>query len=73
MSKLGLNFVEHWIDKNVSYAGTGRNSIVAMELAARCRDAAVSQGITIEIPPQFDTLENIIYEAMDHPVRITTG
>lgn len=73
MAKAGKEFIERWIDEHVGYAEHGANSIVALDLADKCREAATAKGITIEIEPHFGTLDEIIFEALQRPKAVISS
>ena len=67
MSGRGSNFLETWIDGNVTEADKYGSHGRAKELVAQCVADAKAQGITLEdIAPAFGSLEAIIYETMHH-------
>jgi hypothetical protein len=67
MSGRSSNFLENWIDGNVTEADKYGSHGRAKELAAQCKADAKAQGIALEdIAPEFGSLETIIYETMHH-------
>lgn len=65
MTARGLDFLEDWIDRNISDTDRPGSRELATILAARCRGEAASKGISlIELEPEFVTVEMAIYEAM---------
>ena len=69
MSSPAADFVESWIDQNVTYVEKGGDSVGATTLADMCREAASVIGVSIsDIKPEFGTLETIILEAMHHAI-----
>ena len=68
MSKRGINFLENWIDGNVTEADKYGSHERARELAAQLEADASAQGITLDDMgrTQFGSLEAIIYETMHH-------
>jgi hypothetical protein len=62
-----IKFVEKWIDANVTSTSKGGGSIVALDLADKCREAAAAESIALDgIELRYGSLEKIIYEAMEH-------
>lgn len=67
MSGRGVNFLENWIDGNVTEADKYGSHERAKELAVQLEADAKAQGITLnDLGPQFGSLEAIIYETMHH-------
>ena len=67
MSGRGVNFLENWIDGNVTEADKYGSHERAKELAAQLGADAKAQGMMLDdIGPQFGSLEAIIYETMHH-------
>lgn len=65
MTARGLDFLEDWIDRNISDTDRPGSRELATILAARCRGEAASKGISLtELEPEFVTVEMAIYEAM---------
>jgi hypothetical protein len=71
MRNPAAEFVESWIDQNVTYLEKGGDSVRATTLADMCREAAAAIGVTIEdIKPEFGSLETMILEAMHYAVGL---
>ena len=67
MSARGVNFLENWIDGNVTEADKYGRHERAKELAAQLEADAKAQGIMLEdIELKFGSLESIVYETMHH-------
>jgi hypothetical protein len=67
MSARGVNFLENWIDANVTEADKDGSHERSKELAAQCEADAKAQGIMLDdIGPKFGRLEAKIYETMHH-------
>ena len=67
MSARGANFLENWIEKNVTAAGPSDDPLRASDLAMRCIIEAAAEGITLEeIKPDSGSLESHIFDAMVH-------
>ena len=67
MSTHGVNFLENWIDANVTEADKYGSHERAKELAAQCKADAKVQGIALDdLGAVFGSLEKIIYETMHH-------
>ena len=67
MSARGVNFLENWIDGNVTEADEYGSHERAKELAAQLEADGKAQGVTLDdMEPKFGSLETIIYEAMHH-------
>ena len=67
MTARGVEYLENWIDGNVTEADKYGSHERAKELAVQFEADAKAQGITLDdIGPQFGSLEAIIYEAMHH-------
>jgi hypothetical protein len=65
MSERGVNFLNDWIDRNITDSDRPGSRELATILAARCRGEAASKGIGLaELEPEFVTVEMVIYEAM---------
>ena len=61
------DFLETWIDGNVTEADKYGSHERAKELAAQLEADAKAQGIALDnIEPKFGSLEAIIYEHMHH-------
>jgi hypothetical protein len=64
MSGRGIDFLENWIQQNVTEADKGGDAI-GVVLADKCREDAAAQGITVDdMEPEFGTVKKIIYETM---------
>jgi hypothetical protein len=67
MSVRGVNFLENWIDGNVTEADKYGSRERAKELAAQMEADGKAQGIMFDdMESKFGSLETIIYEAMHH-------
>ena len=67
MSGRGIEFLEEWIQTNVTQADRGGDSIRAMVLADKCRADAATQGLKRDdMESEWGGVETIIYEAMGH-------
>jgi hypothetical protein len=67
MSGRGIEFLEEWIQANVTQADRGGDSIRAMVLADKCRAAAAAQGLKrADMESEWGSVETSIYEAMTH-------
>ena len=67
MSARGVNFLENWIDGNVTEADKYGSHERAKELAAQMKADAKSQDLTLkDMEAKFGSLEAIIYEAMHY-------
>jgi nucleotide-binding universal stress UspA family protein len=67
MTARGKNFLENWIDGNVTEADKYGSHERAKELAAQLEADAKAQGITLDdLEPVFGSLDSIIYEMMHH-------
>ena len=86
MSERGIDFLENWIQKNVTPAPLSDDPLRASNLATRCILEAAAEGITLEeIKPDTGSVESHIAEAMVHmtepgapgrharPIRGATG
>lgn len=72
MSQRGLEFLENWIQKNVTYADRHGTRELAKELAERCvAEAAVFEISLDHLEPELGSFEKFIYEAMLHSERGT--
>ena len=67
MSARDVNFLENWIDGNVTEADKYGSHERAKELADQLEADAKAEGIPLDdIESRFGSLETIIYEAMHH-------
>ena len=67
MSGRGTEFLENWIQKNVTALDPSDDPLRASNLATRCIAEAAAEGITLEeIKPETGTLESQIFDAMVH-------
>ena len=67
MSGRGIDFLENWIQKNVTAGVLSDDPLRASELARRCILEAAAEGITLEeIKPDTGSLESHIFDAMVH-------
>ena len=67
MSARGANFLENWIQKNVTAGGPPDDPLTASVIAMRCIVEAAAEGITLEeLKPDSGSVESHIAEAMVH-------
>lgn len=67
MSRRGMEFLENWIQTNVTDADKHGTRERAKELAERCvLEAAVFEISLDDLEPKWGSIETIIYEAMVH-------
>ena len=67
MTARGVDFLENWIQKNVTALVPSDDPLQASEMARRCILEAADQGLTLEeIKPDTGTLESHIHEVMAH-------
>jgi hypothetical protein len=65
MSARGIEFLENWIQKNVTAGDPPDDPLRASALAMRCIAEAAAEGITLEeIKPDTGSLESHISDAM---------
>ena len=65
MSGCGIDFLENWVNKNVTPVDRKGSQDRATELAAQCYADAAALGITIDdMEPKWGSVEEIIYDAM---------
>lgn len=65
MTGRGIDFLENWIQQNVTEADKKGSRRRAKELAIICIIEAAANGITIDdMEPEWGSIESIIYEAM---------
>ena len=67
MSARGVNFLENWIDGNVTEADKYDSLDRAKQLAVKCLADAKALGITIDdMDLEPGSLDTMIYETMHH-------
>ena len=67
MSARGVDFLENWIQKNVTAGAPPNDPLGASVLAMRCIAEAAAEGLTLEeIKPDSGSVESHISEAMVH-------
>jgi hypothetical protein len=67
MSGKGIDFLEDWINLNVTEDYRQGDRFQAEALAKRCIADAAATGITInDLSPDWGSVETIIYEAMQY-------
>ena len=67
MSARGVNFLENWIEKNVTAGPPPDDPLRASAVAMRCIAEAAAEGLTLEeIKPDSGSVESHISEAMVH-------
>ena len=67
MTARGVDFLENWIQQNVTAADKHGSRERAKELANRCVvEAAVFEISLDDLEPKWGSIESIIYEAMVH-------
>jgi hypothetical protein len=67
MSARGVDFLENWIQKNVTAGAPPDDPLSASILAMRCIAEAAAEGLTLEeIKPDSGSVESHISEAMVH-------
>ena len=60
-----IDFLENWVNKNVTVADRKGSQDRATELAPQCYADAAELGITIDdMEPEWGRVEEIIYDAM---------
>ena len=65
MSGRGIDFLENWVNKNVTDANRNGSQQRAKELASLCFADAADLGITIDdMEPEWGSVEEIIFDAM---------
>jgi hypothetical protein len=65
MSARGADFLENWIQKNVTAGAPPDDPLSASVLAMRCIAEAAAEGLTLEeIQPDSGSLESQIFDAM---------
>lgn len=72
MSERGADFLQVWIERNVTDADRRGSPIRAMALADHCIAEAAKVGISAsDLEQTWGTIESIIYEAMLSDVETT--
>ncbi len=67
MTARGIEFLENWIEKNVTALNPSDDPMRASNLATRCIAQAAAEGLTPEeITPDTGSLESYIHDAMVH-------
>lgn len=67
MTARGIEFLENWIEKNVTAGGPPDDPLTASVIAMRCIVDAAAEGITLEeLKPDSGSVESHIAEAMVH-------
>ena len=67
MTARGIEFLENWIEKNVTAGPPPDDPLTASVIAMRCIVEAAAEGITLEeIKPETGSLESHIHEVMAH-------
>lgn len=67
MSGRGIDFLENWVQQNVTEADKKGSRERAKELAEKCIAEAAAIGITIDdMEPEWGSVETIIYETMQN-------
>jgi hypothetical protein len=67
MSARGIEFLETWLQKNVTAGDIPDDPLHASALAMRCIVEAAAEGLTLEeIQPDSGSLESHIFDAMVH-------
>ncbi len=70
MSGRGIDFLENWVQQNVTEADKKGSHERAAELAGRCITDAAANGITVDdMEPEWGSVETIIYEAMQNDIE----
>ena len=70
MTARGIEFLENWIEKNVTAGGPPDDPLTASILATRCIAEAAAEGFTLEdIKPDTGSVESHIADAMVHPAH----
>ena len=65
MSGRGIDFLENWVQQNVTDADKKGSREHASELAQRCVADAAANGIAIDdMEPEWGSVDSIIYDAM---------
>ena len=65
MSGRGIDFLENWVNRNVTLADRKGSQDRATELVAQCYADAAALGITMDdMEPEWGSVEEIIYDAM---------
>jgi hypothetical protein len=64
VSGRGIDFLENWVQQNITVADKNCTQQRAIELAALCSQGASQLGITVDdMEPEFGSVESIIYDA----------
>ena len=67
MTARGVDFLENWIQKNVTAGEIPDDPLHASALATRCIAEAAAEGLTLEeIQPDSGSVESYIFDAMVH-------
>jgi hypothetical protein len=67
MTARGLEFLENWIQKNVTSGEIPDDPLHASALANRCIADAAAEGLTLEeIKPDSGSVESHIFDAIVH-------
>lgn len=67
MTARGVDFLENWIQKNVTASGPPDDPLSASNLAMRCIAEATAEGFKLEeIKPDTGSVESHISDAMVH-------
>ena len=67
MTARGIEFLENWIERNVTAGGPPDDPLSASVIAMRCIVEAAAEGITLEeLKPDSGSVESHIAEAMVH-------
>ena len=67
MSGRGIDFLENWIQKNVTKGAPPDDPLSASVLAMRCIAEAAAEGLTLEeIKPDSGSVESHIHDVMVH-------
>ena len=70
MSARGANFLENWIEKNVTAGPPPDDPLTASVIAMRCIVEAAAEGITLEeLKPDSGSVESHVADAMVHPAH----
>ena len=60
-----IDFLENWVNKNITVADRKGSQDRATELAAQCYADAAALGITMDdMEPEWGSVEEIIFDAM---------
>lgn len=70
MSGKGIDFLEDWVNRNVTDDFRHGDRLQAKALADRCIAEAANAGIAIDdMEPEWGSVETIIYEAMQNDME----